>query len=105
MTAILSGILTIIQQLIPLLGASSASTNVVTTIVAQLIQWLPIIIQEVNVLYQPVKNIIAALQTSPATVADQLTQLQQLDAQLDTAFEAAAAAVDPDATPATSSLP
>ena len=99
MTAVISGVLAIIEQLIPLLGASTASTNLVTTIVAQLIQWLPIIVQEVQVLYVPVKNIIAALSASPATIADQAAQLAQLDAQLDTAFEAAAPAVDPDAIP------
>ena len=98
-SSVLSGVLLIIQQLIPLLGASTASTSLVTTIVAQLIQWLPLIVQEIEVLYQPVKNIIAALQASPAAVADQLATLQQLDAQLDTAFEAAAKDVDPDAVP------
>jgi hypothetical protein len=96
-TDLILGVLAIIQQLIPLLGGSTASTNMVATIVTQLEKWLPMIIQEVDVLYQPVKNIIAALSTSPATVADQAAQLAQLDAQLDAAFEAAAAAVNPDA--------
>jgi hypothetical protein len=96
MTELIIGILTIIEQLIPLLGAGSSATNAITTIVVQLTKWLPTIIREIEVLYGPVKNIITALSASPAAVADQLTQLQQLDAQLDTAFEAAAKDVDPD---------
>jgi hypothetical protein len=90
-----------IEQLLPaVLSAAEAST--ITSIINALTQMLPFIIQEVEALYQPVKNIIAALSANPATTADQLATLQQLDAQVDTAFEAIATQVDPDA-PAASS--
>jgi len=100
MTAALTAVLALIEQILPLLGSSQAT--LIASIIDALTKWLPLIIQEVSALYTPVKNIIAALSANAATTADQLATLQQLDAQVDTAFEAAAAAVDPDA-PAASS--
>ena len=98
MTAdIILGVLTIIQQILPLLGTSNTSTNAITTIVTQLEKWLPLIVQEISVLYGPVKNIIAALSANPATLADQQAALATIDAQVDTAFEAATQGTDPDA--------
>ena len=43
------------------------------------------------------KNIIAALSANPATLAEQQATLAAIDAQVDTAFEAAVKDVDPDA--------
>lgn len=100
MTAALTAVLALIEQILPLLGSSQAT--LIASIIDALTKWLPLIIQEVSVLYTPVKNIIEALSANPATTADQLATLQQLDAQVDTAFEAIAAQVDPDA-PAASS--
>jgi hypothetical protein len=100
MTAALTAVLALIEQILPLLGSSQA--NLIASIIDALVKWLPLIIQEVSALYTPVKNIIEALSANPATTADQLATLQQLDAQVDTAFEAIAAQVDPDA-PAASS--
>jgi hypothetical protein len=100
MTAALTAVLALIEQILPLLGSSQA--NLIASIIDALVKWLPLIIQEVSALYQPVKNIIAALSANAATTADQLATLQQLDAQVDTAFEAIASQVDPDA-PAASS--
>ena len=97
MTAdLILGVLTIIQQILPLLNSSGTSTNAITTIVTQLEKWLPLIVQEIGVLYGPVKNIIAALSANPATLIEQVATLE-IDAQVDTAFEAAAKDVDPDA--------
>jgi hypothetical protein len=95
MTAALTAVLALIEQILPLLGSSQAS--LIASIIDALTKWLPLIIQEVAALYQPVKNIIAALSANAATTADQLATLQQLDAQVDTAFEAIASQVDPDA--------
>jgi hypothetical protein len=95
MTAALTAVLALIEQILPLLGSSQ--TNLIASIIDALVKWLPLIIQEVSALYQPVKNIIAALSANSATTADQLATLQQLDAQVDTAFEAIATQVDPDA--------
>lgn len=100
MTAAITAVLALIEQILPLLGSSQAT--LIASIIDALTKWLPLIIQEVSALYTPVKNIIEALSANPATTADQLATLQQLDAQVDTAFEAIAAQVDPDA-PAASS--
>src|SRR6266436_10058189 len=98
MTAdLILGVLAIVQQILPLLGTSSTSTNAITTIVTQLEKWLPLIVQEISVLYGPVKNIIVALSAHPATLVEQQATLAEIDAQVDTAFEAAAKVVDPDA--------
>src|SRR5258706_9618397 len=95
------GILGIIQQMLPLLTGTgnTQTTNAITTIVDQLTKWLPIILKEVSALYAPVKNIIEALGSSPATTADALQKLAAIDSQVDAAFEAAAKDVDPDVTP------
>ena len=98
MTAdLILGVLAIIQQILPLLGTSGTSTSAITTIVTQLEKWLPLIVQEIGVLYGPVKNIIAALSANSATLVEQQATLAAIDAQVDTAFEAAARDVDPDA--------
>src|SRR6266481_783501 len=98
MTAdIVLGVLTIIEQILPLLNNSGTSTKAITTIVTQLEKWLPLIVQEISVLYGPVKNIIVALSANPATLTEQQATLAEIDAQVDTAFEAAVKDVDPDA--------
>jgi hypothetical protein len=96
MTAAITAVLAMIEQLLPLV-LSSAESATIASIIDALTKMLPFIIQEVEALYQPVKNIIAALSANAATTADQLATLQQLDAQVDTAFEAIASQVDPDA--------
>lgn len=93
MTAAISAILALIEQLLPSI-LSTSNAALVTNILTALTALLPYIIQEVQTLAEPVKNIIAALQANPAATADQLAELQKLDAQVDAAFEAAAADTD-----------
>lgn len=97
--AAITTILTTIETVLPIVSGSTSST-VIISLVEVLSKWVPIVITEmpsaVN-LFQSIKNAIAALSSNPDTPADQLQTLQQLDAQVDTAFESAAAAVDPDA--------
>lgn len=98
MTLAIQAILAMISQLLPLI-TSSANAAMIGSIINALTNMLPFIIQEVELLVVPVKNIIAALSANPATEADQLAQLQVLDKQVDDAFEAAAAQTDADGTP------
>ena len=98
MSAAFTAILALIQQLLPVLSGSDAT--LIASIINVLEKWVPLIITGVEELYQPVKNIIAALSANPATTADQLVTLQSLDAQVDAAFESIAVQVDPDAVPA-----
>ena len=93
MTIAIQALLGLIESLIPLL-TSSANASVINGIINTLTNFLPYIVEEIASLYQPVKNIIAALSATPATDAAQLAQLQTLDAQVDAAFDAAAAATD-----------
>ena len=93
MTIAIQALLGLIESLIPLL-TSSANASVINGIINTLTNFLPYIVEESASLYQPVKNIIAALSATPATDAAQLAQLQTLDAQVDAAFDAAAAATD-----------
>lgn len=83
-------LLTLIEGLLPELGAVGATTGVVSQILSALITIVPIIAQNATNFITPVKNIIAALQASGNVTADQMTALQQLDAQCDAAFDAAA---------------
>jgi hypothetical protein len=93
MTIALTTLLSLISNLLPLL-TSSANANLIGSIISTLEQFLPFIVDEISALYQPVKNIIAALSANPATTAAQLATLQTLDAQADAAFDAAAASTD-----------
>lgn len=97
--AALMALLQVVEGVLPTVGAST-STPIIISIVSALEKWVPIVIAlfpSATNLYEAIKNIIASLSSNPATTQDQLATLQQLDAQVDTAFEAAAKAVDPDA--------
>ncbi len=95
MTLAIQAMLSMIGQLIPLI-TSSANAVLIDSIISTLSGFLPFIIQEVEALYQPVKNIIAALSATPATNAAQAATLATLDAQVDAAFDAIAAQTDAD---------
>jgi hypothetical protein len=97
MTIAITALLSLIEQLLPLLG-TGANVVLVDSILNALTQFLPFIVNEVASLYQPVKNIIAALSASPAANADQLATLQVLDKQVDAAFDAIASQTDSDGT-------
>lgn len=98
MSAAFTSILALLQQLLPLITAgTSGASGLVSTIVNVLETWLPLIENLTEALYTPIKNIIAELQSGGALTADQITQLEALDAQVDAAFAAASAGQDPDA--------
>ena len=93
MTLAIQALLSMLGQLIPLL-TSSANAALINSIISTLSGFLPYIVNEISALYQPVKDIIAALSATPATNAAQAAQLATLDAQVDAAFDAAATATD-----------
>lgn len=101
MSIIITSVLAMIEALLPAI-TSTASASTITAIITALTNMLPFIIQEVEALVGPVKNIISALSANPATTAAQLASLQTLDAQVDAAFDTAFAGV-PDGTTAASS--
>lgn len=97
MNAALTAIVTLLQQLLPLV-AGGGNTGLIGTIINVLAKGLPLIVTEVETLYDPVKNIIAALQSTTGVTPEQVATLKQLDAKADAAFEAATVGLDPDAT-------
>ena len=97
---ILTTVLGLLAQIVP-----GLANPAVQQIIDALVALLPVLIQEYVALVPMVKNVIAALQSNASITPDQLSALQQLDAQCDAAFDAAAnaaAAADgtPPATPA-----
>lgn len=96
--AAITTLLTVVQTVLPTISGATSST-VIISVVTALEKWVPLVIAlfpSATSLFQSVKNIIASLSANPATPAQQLSTLQQLDAQVDTAFEAIAAKADPD---------
>jgi hypothetical protein len=93
MSAAITALLSLIGQLLPLVGSWTGS-GAVASIITTLTQILPLVVQEVETVGPAIKNIIDALSANPATTAEELAQLQALDAQVDAAFESAAAATD-----------
>ena len=98
---VVTAIIALIEQMMPLLGTSAATTTMVAAIIDALTKILPLIVDFIPVVYQSIKNIIAALSGDPLTTPAQWQALQALDAAVDSAFDAAAKDVDPDAIPAT----
>lgn len=99
MQAAITAVLTLIEQLIPLLGLAStnATVKLIASIITTLVQFMPQIENEVSVVYQSVKNIIGALSANPDATSTQLQSLQKLDEQVDAAWNKVAPDFDPDA--------
>lgn len=85
--------LALIEGILPALGMGSGS--IIEKILASLEALVPIIAANFANFLTPVKNIIAALQSSGNVSADQQASLKLLDAACDAAFDAAAAAAVP----------
>ena len=102
MIEVVTAIIALIQQFLPLLGTSAATTSLIESIINALVKILPLVVEFVPVVYQSVKNIITELKADPATTSAQWAVLDAIDTQLDAANDAAIAAVDPDAPPAPS---
>lgn len=94
---VITAIIALIEQMLPILGTSSATVTFIESVINALTKLLPLIIEFIPVVYQSVKNIIVELKADPATTAAQWAVLDAIDTQLDAANDAAIAAIDPDA--------
>ncbi len=94
MIAIATSVLTLIETYLLPLVLSGGNAALVTSIISTLTKMLPLIVTEIGQLYDPVKNIISVLSSTPGTTAEQLASLKTLDAKADAAFEAIAAETD-----------
>ena len=92
----ISAILAIVQALVPILGTSSATASVVTSVIDALTKLMPFIVNEIGTVYTSVKNIISVLQNSGVPDQTQLGALSSLDAQVDAAWNSVQAQIDPD---------
>lgn len=81
-------LLTLLAQIVGGLSSTSSIASVITT----LENLIAAGIEEIQTVAPEIKNIIAALKANTAITADQMTQLEALDAATDQAFEAAATA-------------
>lgn len=85
----ITALLTLLKVISPAMGAGEVSA-----IINALIQIIPLLSKELTDVLPMIKNIIAALRNNPAANAELLAQLADLDAQVDAAFDAAAAAAE-----------
>jgi hypothetical protein len=93
---LITTVIALIEQFLPLLGTSAATADLIVKIIAALEQIVPLVIEFVPTAVTSVQNIIALLKGSDVT-PEQWAQLDAIDMQLDAANDAAVAAVDPDA--------
>lgn len=97
----LTAVLALIQQVLPLLaGSQSAQTaSIVTGIIAALVEFEPLIMNELGTVYGAVKGIIASVR-GVTSQADQLAALDVFEAGIDAKWAAIEQKLDPDATTA-----
>lgn len=81
-------ILALASKVIPLINDTETVQSVIDTLEAI----VPLVVAEYSDLLQPIKNIITALTASDTTTPAQMVALQTLDATVDAAFDASAAA-------------
>lgn len=90
----INAVFDVIQKFLPMLGPTGSAANVVIDVLQEAvplaINWTPAIIEGY-------KNITEALKADPATSAEQLAKIDEFDAMVDAAYDAAKAAVNPDA--------
>jgi hypothetical protein len=98
MEALIPTLLSVITDILPIIGTVATGSTSIEKVVTLLEQVVPVAVTEFSTLLAPIQNIIAALSSNSTTTATQLAALQALDAQLDAAFEAAANAL-PQTTP------
>lgn len=88
MLGIITSVVTLINQFLPLLGASQQAG--IGSIVDTLTKIVPVAVNEGTALLGPIKGIIAALSGNADATPEQLATLRALDKACDDAFEAAA---------------
>lgn len=93
---VVGSVLSLITQILPLVGVknSDAIGNIIKTVT----DLAPLITDQIGATYTGVKNIIASIGEHPATTAEQLAALKAFDKQVDEAWDAIEAQIDPDAT-------
>ena len=89
-----SSVLGLITKLLPLVGVKN--TEVIGGIVKTITDMAPLVTDQISATYTGVKNIIASVGSHPATSEEQLAALMAFDKQVDDAWDAIEAQIDPD---------
>ena len=90
-----SSVLGLITKLLPLVGVKN--TEVIGGIVKTVTDMAPLVTDQIGATYTGVKNIIASIRSHPATTEEQLVALRAFNKQVDDAWDAIEAQLDPDA--------
>lgn len=97
-SSILLAVLALIEQVLELIGAGNKTVTLIENIINTLTRLMPLIEDEVSVVYQAVKGIIIQLRNSGEVTPKQLEDLNALDTKVDNAWNSVEAQLDPDAT-------
>lgn len=95
-------VMSLVEALLPSLGVAGSSVTVVDTIINALVKIVPVLEKlapvfgnEIALIYQGIKNIIANIRGTDTT-AEQDAALDSLDTQVDASWNSVAAKFDPD---------
>lgn len=92
-------VLGLIKTFLPIIGNNSAGSKKIGTVVDTLTALAPLVTDQVSVVYTGAKNVIASVSSHPATTPDQRASLAAFDKQVDDAWNAIEAQLDPDSQP------
>lgn len=87
----------LIQNFIPLIPVAGPAAPLINKVIDTLQDLEPMILDQVDVTYEAVKNIITALSNNPGTPEEQLAALRAIDKRVDDAWDAIESQLDPDA--------
>ena len=93
-----SGVLSLINTILPMIHKTTpGAPDKIGVVVDTLTKLAPLVTDQIGTVYTGVKNIIASVSSHPAMTADQMAALRAFDKQVDDAWNAIEAQLDPDA--------
>lgn len=92
----IGGVVSLINTVLPLIHKSPAGSPAMGSVVNTLTAIAPLVVDQVGTVFTGVKNVIASVGSHPATTADQRASLAAFDKQVDDAWNAIEAQLDPD---------
>ena len=92
---IVSAVIDLVQRFLPMVTKSD--TTSIDKIIDAVQAIAPLAIDQVAVTYTGVKNILSAIGSHPATIAEQLASLKVFNDQIDAAWNEIEKQLDPDA--------
>lgn len=95
--SVINGVLGLASAIIPLIPNNSSGSTSIGGVIKTITDLAPLVTDQVGTVYTGVKNIIDSIGSHPATTANQLAALMEFDKQVDDAWSAIEAQIDPDA--------